>query len=161
MSDLSQQAVNEIQRHVAQHGPKDPHVCPGPQETRWDSDLLRTLSRHRLSVLGQAADICVFFDQDGGFLGFRDDAILGAEYPVQITPEAFLAWVGGQLDLPPEARLGRCESVRLPHVGWCYEGVVMLKDLPAPQDILTVWLNSQTGQVIQCLYRNGPGAPIV
>lgn len=160
MKDLTPQAVEVVRREVVRDGPEDPRVCPGPSQTRWDSDLLRTVSRHRLTVLARSPDICVFYDSAGGFLGFRDEAARGTHHPVPTSPEGFLGYVRGQLDLGEQARAGRCQSVRLDYAGWCCEGVIFLKDPSAPQDVLTVWINSLNGQIIQCLYRNGPGRPV-
>lgn len=149
-------SIDEINGRLSQHGPPEPRVVYADAQVQWNADVLYSLSRNKLAVLGRSTDIIVFFDAAGDVLGWRDDGRKGAEWAAPVSDDAFASAVTAELGLPADARLGRLRPIQLPPIGWTHEGVIFLKPIPTGQDTLRVWVNPQNLRIIQCLYDQSP-----
>jgi hypothetical protein len=110
-------------------------------------DSGRTISDHKFSVLGQSADIVVFFDPQGNACGWRDDGRMGNAVPVPHDPETLRGAVVKELGLPEETRLGAVQSRTLPPTGWTWEAVLFARDIP-----FRVWVDPKSLKIVQCLW---------
>ena len=149
--DLEKKATALVEQALAGGGPPEPRIVHCEDEQAWSPLLLRTVSDHRLHVLGRDADIVVFFDNHGREIGWRDDGRRGEPQPILPGKEAFRLAVMAELDLPRNTRLAALASRELPPVGWTTAGVFLLKPVPQPEDTLRVWTNPKSLRVIQCL----------
>ena len=151
----AKRASDEIERRVVADGPPEPRVLHVEEEEEWSPVSLRMRSMHDLAVLGRGGDIVVFFDDEGRELGWRDDTCTGAAQPAWIDRDAFREAMIAQLDLPETTRLGKLEPAELPPVGWTHESVLFLAPVPAPSQVLRVWVDPANLRVIQCLRAAG------
>jgi len=146
-----ERAVTEIEQALGPE-PLNRRVVHCEADEEWYPETLRNVSAHRLNVLAPAADIVVFFDARGNEVGWRDDGRTGAPQPAWIDRNAFLQVVVSELELPRETWLGDLTPEELPPLGWTHAGVLFLKPVPGPADVLRVWVDPADLRVIQCLY---------
>jgi hypothetical protein len=157
-NDHKNEAIDSIDQLVTKSGPPSPRVIHTNTESEWNPIMLRNLAEHEINVLGLSTDIVVFFDENGNLIGWRDDGRKGAAQSTIVDQQAFLQAVITELELPKETKLSRLRAVELPPLGWTQEGVLFLKPVPQPGDILRVWTNPNDLKVIQCLYDSSPYA---
>jgi hypothetical protein len=149
--ELQAKAVREIASAVGKV-PPEPRVVYCEAETEWNEELLRNLSEHKLHVLARGADIVVFFDKTGREIGWRDDGRIGTAQPRPFARDALREMIVLELELPATARLGTVQTRELPPLGWTHEALVYLAAVPAPEQMVRVWVSPDDYRVIQCLY---------
>jgi hypothetical protein len=154
-NELTTLALEHIRRRLGDAGPPDARLVHCEARRRWDADLLRTTSQHKLHVLARAADIIVYFDRPGRVTGWRDDGRTGAAMPAMIDRDALLTALTDELGLTGAPRLGRVEPKQLPPLGWTHQAVLLLAPTPTPAQTLTAWLDPNTLKVIQTLRQAG------
>jgi hypothetical protein len=145
------QAIEHFQNLVERDGPEAPRIVHCEATSTWFSDLLRTLSEHRIHVLGKGRDIIIYFNQEEEVIGWRDDGRQGTERQWVVDRNAFLVAVKGELDLPEATRLGQIVPRKLTPLGWTHQAVLFLAPVPKKYQVLRVWADPKTLKIIQCL----------
>ena len=148
---LQQNAVDQVQKAIADGGPPEPRVVHCFAETEWNSILLRNMSDHRLNVLGRGADIVVFFDRQGREIGWRDDGRRGTPRPQLAERESFRLSVVAELELPLDSRLGEFTPQELSPLGWTLYAVLIPRPTASADEIIHVWAEPDSMRIIQCV----------
>ncbi len=117
-------------------------------------DIKRRVSDHTFSVLARGADIVVFFDGQGKLQGWRDEGRKGSSsaVPPPADSEPLRKAVVEELELPPGTRLGKVSAVVLPPAGWTLQVTVFPVASPRAEQVIRLWVDPRSLNVIQCLY---------
>lgn len=150
---FDERSVVEIERTLGRE-PRDRRIVPCEAEEAWSPEWLRNLSEHALSILARAADIVVFFDEQGRAIGWRDEGRRGAAQPKWIHRDLLLEIIIAELELPAGTRLGELRPRELPPLGWTLEAVLILGGDAVRSDTLRAWVDPEGMCVVQCLSGN-------
>jgi hypothetical protein len=153
--ELNRRATEHIRRRVENYLPPDSQIVHRDETDEWDQHLLRQISQHEYNLLTRGADLVMYFNNDGGLIGWRDDSRKGSVYPAVVDRDAFLDSVIAELDLKKDTRLGQLEPRKLPPLGWTHEGVLFEPGQPHKENVIRVWAEPETLKVIQWLHQSG------
>lgn len=141
-------AQNFLRGKLGEDDVQDPDLVFKKSNTFWSTVRRRRIARFEFSILSRAADICVFFDDKGSEVGWRDNGRAGLAVETAPVLGTLRETVLAEMAWPTGSLVTNARASELSGCGWTIEAIIVNRD---SDERVRIWVEPHTNKIIQLL----------